>query len=169
MWDETNNLTVTKIVSVWFLNITLVKNIIYWVNLVKKGNHRWKLSKWVHFWCKIPSYIQIFLVVRKCFFLETVSKIISVRFIKITLDKDIINWINLVKIGYLGKNGHNWKIFGVKITSEVHFWTFNFILVGVSLYILTRNVVQIVQNMYVFCFLFLLTLSLREKIWGSKI
>ena len=42
------------------------------------------------------------------------TKIILVRFIDINLVKNVINGVNLVKIGRFGENGQNWVILGPK-------------------------------------------------------
>ena len=53
---------------------------------------------------------------RKKFFLETVSTIISVRFINITLVKNFINGVNLVKMGHFFENCQYWVILHPKMT-----------------------------------------------------
>ena len=50
-----------------------------------------------------------FRVGRKYFFLKTVSKVILVSFINITLAKNVINGVNLVKIGHFWAK---WSKFG---------------------------------------------------------
>ena len=52
-----------------------------------------------------------------------VSKIISVRFMDINLVKNVINGVNLVKIGHFWcENGQNWVILGVKLRHRSKFW-----------------------------------------------
>ena len=43
-------------------------------------------------------------------------------FMDMNLLKNIINGVNLVKIGIFGENGQNWVILGAKMTSYVKIW-----------------------------------------------
>ena len=40
----------------------------------------------------------------------------------INLVKNVINGVNLVKIGHFCENGQNWVILGGKMTSEIKIW-----------------------------------------------
>ena len=78
-----------------FFNITLVKTVINWVNLIhigilgENGKDGFIFGSESHHQSKT-----------KQFFLKTVSKIMLVSFIHLTLVKNVINERNLVKIAY---------------------------------------------------------------------
>ena len=81
----------------------MVKDVINGFILVEIGHFDSKMSflvKIVKFGDQYDVIGQNFVVGRKYFFLKTVSKMISVRFINITFVKSIIYGVNLVKIGH---------------------------------------------------------------------
>ena len=92
--------------KVRFINLTVIKNVIKGFNLVNiahfKSKHLifwWKWSKLGYFWGKNEVISQnLWKVVKK--FSSKFLKIISVRFVDINLVKNVINWVNSVKIGH---------------------------------------------------------------------
>ena len=84
--------TVSKIISVRFIIITLVKTIINWFNLTNYFILGENGKNWVILGAKMTSWVG-----RKYCFLKTVSKVILVRFINITVVKNVINGFNLIK------------------------------------------------------------------------
>ena len=89
-----------RIISVIFMDIVLVKNVINRVNLVKLGHFWWKCSKFWHFGGQNDAIYQNLGEVVKKIFHWKFLKIISVRIMDIILVKNVINRVNLVKIGH---------------------------------------------------------------------
>ena len=92
-----------KIISVRVMDINLVKYVINAENLVKIGHFFVKMVKIGSFWhilgAKMTSYVKIWGKWLNNVF-QKVSKIISVRFMDIKLVRNVINCVNLVKIGH---------------------------------------------------------------------
>ena len=82
------------------MDINLVKNVINGVNLVKVGRFLVKMVKIGSFWGQNRASGQNLGKVVKKVFLKMFLKIISVRFIDINLVKNVINGVNLDKIGH---------------------------------------------------------------------
>ena len=98
------------------MDINLVKNVINEINLDKIGHFGENGQNWVILGVKMTSYIKIWGKWSNNF-PSKFLKIFSVRFMDINLVKNVINGVNLVKIGHFGENGQNCVILCVKMTS----------------------------------------------------